>query len=121
VLPAICRGRSGLGFFAIVTDDETIETIHDITRKNFAAKPINSNAEHDNTREARTMLKPTLRFFIVPLGAICALASLSAQNTTPRAQRDTGSMFVHQQVVDCSHNNPAEVCVIPDVGETSAR
>jgi hypothetical protein len=67
------------------------------------------------------MLKPTLRFFIVPLGAICALASLSAQNTTPRAQRDTGSMLVHQQVVDCSHKNPAEVCVISDVSETSAR
>jgi hypothetical protein len=67
------------------------------------------------------MLKPTLRFFIVPLGAICALASLSAQNTTARAQRDPGSMFVRQQVVDCSHKNPAEVCVISDVSEASAR
>ncbi len=57
------------------------------------------------------MLKPSFRFFIIPLGAICTLASLSAQNTTPRAQRDTGS-FVHQQVVDCSNKNPAEVCEI---------
>jgi hypothetical protein len=67
------------------------------------------------------VLKPTLRFFVIPLGAICTLASLSAQNTAPRAPRDSGSMFVHQQVVDCSHKNPAEVCVIPDVSETSIR
>ena len=57
------------------------------------------------------MTKLSFRFFIIPLGAICTLASLSAQNSAPRAQRDSGSM-VHQQVVDCSDKNPAEVCVI---------
>ena len=57
------------------------------------------------------MLKPNFRFFIIPLGAICTLASLSAQNTAPRVQRDTGSL-VRQQVVDCSNKNPSEVCVI---------
>ena len=67
------------------------------------------------------MLKPSFRFFIIPLGAICTLASLSAQNTAPRAQREQGSMFVHQQVVDCSNKNPAEVCVISYDSETSAR
>jgi hypothetical protein len=67
------------------------------------------------------MLKPSFRFFIIPLGAICTLASLSAQNTAPRAQREQGSMFVHQQVVDCSNKNPAEVCVITYDSETSAR
>jgi|GEM_PF-1271894 hypothetical protein len=67
------------------------------------------------------MLKPSFRFFIIPLGAICTLASLSAQNTAPRAQREQGSMFVHQQVVDCSNRNPAEVCVISYDSETSAR
>ena len=36
------------------------------------------------------MLKPSFRFFIIPLGAICTLASLSAQNSTQRAQRDAG-------------------------------
>jgi hypothetical protein len=66
------------------------------------------------------MTKPSLRFFIIPLGAICTLASLSAQNTAPRAQRDTG-MYVRQQVVDCSNRNPAEVCVISFDSETSAR
>jgi len=67
------------------------------------------------------MLKPSFRFFIIPLGAICTLASLSAQNTAPRAQREQGSMFVHQQVVDCGNKNPAEVCVISYDSETNAR
>jgi hypothetical protein len=67
------------------------------------------------------MLKPSFRFFIIPLGAICTLASMSAQNTAPRAQRDGGSMVVHQQVIDCSNKNPADVCVISYDGESSAR
>jgi hypothetical protein len=67
------------------------------------------------------MLKPTFRFFIIPLGAICTLASLSSQNATPRAQRDPGTMLVRQQVVDCSNKNPTEVCVISFDSETSAR
>ena len=67
------------------------------------------------------MTKPSFRFFIIPLGAICTLASLSAQNTASRAQREQGSVFVHQQVVDCSNRNPAEVCVISYDSETSAR
>ena len=67
------------------------------------------------------MIKPSFRFFIIPLGAICTLASLSAQNTTPRAQRDSGTMLVRQQVVDCTQKNPSEVCVISYDSETSAR
>ena len=67
------------------------------------------------------MIKPSFRFFIIPLGAICTLASLSAQNTTPRAQRDSGTMLVRQQVVDCTQKNPGEVCVISYDSETSAR
>jgi hypothetical protein len=58
------------------------------------------------------MLKPSFRFFIIPLGAVATLASLSAQNISPRAQRDTGSMYVREQVVDCSNKSPTEVCVI---------
>ena len=64
------------------------------------------------------MLKPSFRFFIIPLGAVCTLASLSAQNVSPRAQRDTGSMVVREQVVDCSTRNPKEVCVISNDSET---
>jgi hypothetical protein len=67
------------------------------------------------------MLKPSFRLFIIPLGAVCTLASLSAQNTAPRAQRDTGSMFVREQVVDCSNKNPSEVCVISYDSETRTR
>jgi len=67
------------------------------------------------------MLKPSFRFFIIPLGAVCTLASLSAQNTAPRAQRDTGTILVREQVVDCSNKNPSEVCVISFNSETSAR
>jgi len=67
------------------------------------------------------MLKPSFRLFIIPLGAICTLASLSSQNATPRGQRDSGSTFVRQQVVDCSNKNPSEVCVISFDSETSAR
>ena len=67
------------------------------------------------------MLKPTFRLFIIPLGAICTLASLSAQNTSPRAPRDQAAMFVREQVVDCSTKSPSEVCVISGDSETSAR
>src|SRR5947199_4666202 len=48
------------------------------------------------------MLKPSFRYFIIPLGAISTLATLSAQNVAPRAQRDHGSIIVRQQVVDCA-------------------
>ena len=67
------------------------------------------------------MMKPSFRFFIIPLGAICTLASLSNQNAAPRAERETGTMFVRQQVVDCSQKNPTEVCVISYENETSTR
>jgi hypothetical protein len=97
-----------------IKGDETNETIGDITRKNSAPIPIINNATPTPNRRAN-MLKPSFRLFIVPLGAVATLASLSAQNVSPRAQRDTGSMFVREQVVDCSTRSVAEVCVIPDV------
>jgi hypothetical protein len=58
------------------------------------------------------MTKPSFRFFIIPVGAICTLASLSAQHSALRVQRDSGSTTVREQVVDCSNRNPSEVCVI---------
>ena len=60
------------------------------------------------------MLKPSFRLFIIPLCAVATLASLSAQNVAPRAQRDTGTMVVREQVIDCSTKSAAEVCVIPN-------
>lgn len=65
------------------------------------------------------MLKPSFRFFIIPLGAICTLASLASQNAVPRAPRDAGATMLRQQVVDCSRINPSDVCVITDTGTTS--
>jgi hypothetical protein len=96
-----------------IKGDETNETIEDITRKNSAPIPIINNPTPTPNRRAN-MLKPSFRFFIIPLGAVCTLASLSAQNVSPRAPRDTGSMLVREQVVDCSSKSAAEVCVIPN-------
>ena len=103
-----------------ITADETNETIHDITRKNSPPIPLLNNATPTPNRRAN-MLKPSFRLFIIPLGAICTLASLSAQNVSPRAQRDTGSMLVREQVIDCSTRNPTEVCVISDDSGTNLR
>ena len=58
------------------------------------------------------MLKPTFRLFIIPLGAVVTLASMSAQHAAPRAQHDGGTMVVREQVIDCSTISPAQVCVI---------
>ena len=44
------------------------------------------------------MLKPSFRYFIIPLGAISTLATLSAQNVAPRAERAQGTMVVREQV-----------------------
>ena len=58
------------------------------------------------------MLKPSFRYFLIPLGAIPTLATLSAQSAAPRAERDNGTMIVREQVVDCSAKSSSEVCVI---------
>jgi hypothetical protein len=64
------------------------------------------------------MLKPSFRLFIVPLGAVATLATLSAQNVQPRAHRDAGSTFARERVVDCGTKSPKEVCVISYDSET---
>ena len=65
------------------------------------------------------MLKPSFRYFIIPLGAVSTLAALSAQNIAPRAERTQGTTIVREQVVDCSAKSPSEVCVISFSSETS--
>jgi hypothetical protein len=97
--------------------DETNETIDDINRKKLAGKPIINETPNGDDGDAQT----TFRFFIIPLGAICTLASLSSQNAAPRAQHDTGSMLGRQQVIDCSSKNPSEVCVISTDSEPTVR
>ena len=47
------------------------------------------------------MLKPSFRYFIIPLGAV-STRQLSAQNVAPRAERTQGTSIVREQVVDCS-------------------
>ena len=66
------------------------------------------------------MLKPSFRYFIIPLGAISTLATLSAQSAAPRSDRVQGTTIVREQVVDCSAKSPSEVCVI-SWGSDSAR
>jgi hypothetical protein len=105
------QGKAEDDFEAKMSGDETIETVHDISWKNSTSIPMISNATPTPNRR-KNMLKPSFRFFIIPLGAVATLASLSSQNVAPRAQRDAGSMFVHEQVVDCSNKSAAEVCVI---------
>lgn len=67
------------------------------------------------------MHKPSFRFFILPLGAICTLILLASQTSPSSAQRDTAAISVRQQVVDCSSKSPTDVCVISVDGETIAR
>ena len=64
------------------------------------------------------MLKPTFRLFIIPLGAICTLASMSAQQTA-RTPADRGVIQVRQPETDCSGRAAAEICVISFAGETA--
>src|SRR3981189_209607 len=101
-------GNRGLISTPKITGDETNETIDDITRKNSLPITIINNATPTSNRRAN-MLKPSFRLFIIPLGAVATLASLSAQNVVPRAQRDTGTMVVREQVIDCSTKSAAEV------------
>ena len=73
----------------------------------------NTNAEQES-EHAEAVLPP----FHCPARRRRTLATLSAQNVQPRAQRDTGSMFVREQVVDCGTKSPKEVCVISYDSET---
>ncbi|MBR0695731.1 hypothetical protein [Bradyrhizobium lablabi] len=66
------------------------------------------------------MLKPSLRFLIIPLGAVSTLASLSTQNVAPRLPH-SGTMLVREQVVDCSFKPSTEVCVISSERGTGTR
>lgn len=65
------------------------------------------------------MLKPTFRFFVIPLGAVCLLTALS-QNAISRPAKDTGAIQIRQQVTDCSQLNAPDVCVISFDGETKS-
>lgn len=56
------------------------------------------------------MLTPTFRYFVLPLGAVMALAALSTQSAASRSSRD--ALLVREQVLDCSAFQADEVCVL---------
>jgi hypothetical protein len=66
------------------------------------------------------MLKPSLRFLIVPLGAVSMIASMASQNTPQAQLRDGATRQVREQVVDCGKQvrSAAGICV---ADSTSAR
>lgn len=66
------------------------------------------------------MLKPTFRFFVIPLGALCLLVALSSQNAISRPAKDTAATQIRQQVTDCSRFSASEICVISFDGETKS-
>jgi hypothetical protein len=57
------------------------------------------------------MLKPSLRLFILPLGAVSMIATLASQNA-PQAQRESTFQQVRQEIVTCAPN--ADICVISE-------
>ena len=59
------------------------------------------------------MLKPSLRLFILPLGAVSMIATLSSQNA-PQAER--ASMFhqIRQEIVACTPNSNADICIVSE-------
>lgn len=63
----------------------------------------------------------SLRFFIVPLGAVCTLIALGLQDVPARADRDGATMSTRQQVNDCSRQRVADICVLSSESNTSSR
>jgi hypothetical protein len=59
------------------------------------------------------MLKPSLRLFILPLGAVSMIATMASQNA-PHAARDNGIQQVRQEIVACSANPKADVCIVSE-------
>ena len=59
------------------------------------------------------MLKPSFRLFILPLGAVSMIATMANQNA-PQAARDGMVQQVHQEIVACSANVKADVCIVSE-------
>ena len=64
------------------------------------------------------MLKPSLRLFILPLGAVSMIATMASQNAPQAAQRNNAIQQVRQEMAPCKTNSTADICII---SETSAR
>jgi hypothetical protein len=59
------------------------------------------------------MLKPSLRLFILPLGAVSMIATMASQNA-PQATRDTATQQVRQELVACSAAPKADLCIVSE-------
>jgi hypothetical protein len=60
------------------------------------------------------MLKPSLRLFILPLGAVCTIAALASQNAPQAAQRASIVTQAQQEIAPCSAKSNADVCIISE-------
>ncbi len=59
------------------------------------------------------MLKPSLRLFILPLGAVSMIATLASQNA-PQAARASMIQQVRQEIVACTPNSNADICIVSE-------
>ena len=60
------------------------------------------------------MLKPSFRFFIIPLGAVAPWPRCPPRTSRPAPSAMLVRCCVREQVVDCSTKSAAEVCVISE-------
>lgn len=60
------------------------------------------------------MLTPSLRLFILPLGAVSMIATLSSQNAPQAAQRGSMIQQVRQQAAPCTPLARADVCIVSE-------
>ena len=58
------------------------------------------------------MLKPSLRLFILPLGAVSIIATMASQEA-PQATRASDPQL-RQEIVACSANPKADVCIVSE-------
>lgn len=61
------------------------------------------------------MLKPSLRLFILPLGAISMIATLSSQNAPQAAHRESMIQQVRQDIAACAPNSKADICIVSEM------
>lgn len=60
------------------------------------------------------MLKPSLRLFILPLGAVSMIATLSSQNAPQAAQRESTMQQMRQEIAACAPNSKADICIVSE-------
>lgn len=59
------------------------------------------------------MLKPSVRLFILPLGAVSVIATMASQDGT-QAGRDSMMREVRQEITACAPNLKADVCIVSE-------